>query len=94
MKSCFDSAPFQLLRPARALLICRHFQSSCHRDNCTRGACTFSPEYPDGLTEGTCQGEYENRVPLGFSVPKLTSEAGLPGHQRAILGYLPWPHLL
>lgn len=55
---------------------------------CTQRACTFFPECPDGLPERTFHGEYENRVSLGFSVPNLTSEAGLPGSQMAIFGIL------
>lgn len=40
----------------------------------TLGACTFFPEYPDGLPEGTCQGQYENSL-SGI----LSSKADLRG---------------
>lgn len=41
-----------------------------------------------------CAIESLRTASLGFSVPNLTSEAWLPGHQRAILGHSSWPHFL
>lgn len=82
--------PLPLLMPGSILNL--HMISEQTRVTQGPGACPSSQGVQMACL--TSQGEYENRVSWEFSVPNLTSVAGLSGYQRAILGHLPQLHLL